>query len=216
MALAHRQPYVGPRRPLDERSGGRGRQAGQIAPVDRHDEVAGLQARALRRRGIEDARDQQSAPVGVDRNTDPGEAGRLVEGPVFARSEVVGEAVTKARHGAGDRGVGEAVLLERAVVVARDAVDRFIDDPRVAVCDEHIASETGEVLGVSAQPQPDHEQDRRGQKEQRTREARGRGHRSRRVRVTLSKSAAARCPSRLPRRRSRRPSGPRRAGERRS
>ena len=45
--------------PLISAGGRVGGQAGELAPVDRDDQVAGLQAGAGGRRGVEHARDQQ-------------------------------------------------------------------------------------------------------------------------------------------------------------
>ena len=64
-ALRCRAGRCVPGRPLDQRGGRFGRQAFELAPVDRDDHVARLQPRARRGRGVEDARDQQPAVGGA-------------------------------------------------------------------------------------------------------------------------------------------------------
>ncbi len=56
--------HGGARQALDQRGGGFDGEAFELAPADRHDQLAGLQPRASRRRGVEHPLDQQTAVVG--------------------------------------------------------------------------------------------------------------------------------------------------------
>ncbi len=71
---------------------------------------------------------------------------RRVEFAEFARGQVVREAVVEARDHARDRRVRELARGHRAVVVARDPFDRFVDDARLVVGDERVAQEPGQML----------------------------------------------------------------------
>jgi hypothetical protein len=170
--FAHAQLDIGAGRSLDQGRGRIGGQAGERAPVDRHDQVARLEHRAGSRRGVEHTRDQQPPPqaekppvVGVNRDADAGEARRLVEFAIFLGREVVGEAVVEASDGARDRRVGERSLGDRAIVVAGNPADRFVDDPGRMVGYERAARERRQVFGVSAQPDAENQDDRQRHRE---------------------------------------------------
>jgi hypothetical protein len=82
--LADADEHLRPGRPLDQfhrRCLGEPR---ELAAVHRDDQIARHQLRASGRRGVEHPRYEQPAAIGVHGHADPGEAGRLAEGTVFA------------------------------------------------------------------------------------------------------------------------------------
>src|SRR5581483_9524078 len=107
LARLHLDLHVGPGRPLDQRGGLFRVDAAERAAVDADDQFARLQARAGGRRGVEDARDQQSLLERVDLDPDPREVRRRVEFFEFMWGQVVREAVPQARDRARDGTVVE-------------------------------------------------------------------------------------------------------------
>ena len=159
---------VGAGQPLDQRDGGFDGGAGELAPVDGDDQIAGLQPRAGGGRGVEDAHDQQPAvgdELRGDGHADAGEVRRGAEFAEFAGAEVVREAVVEALDETGERSVVELARGDRSVVVVRNALDRFVDDARLRARNERAAQETGQVFGVPAQPQAHDEQHGQQQRE---------------------------------------------------
>ena len=96
---------VGAGQASDQRGGGFGGEAVRAATVDGDDHVPGLQPGARRGRGVEDAHDQQPViarrAVWRRRRRCPVKCGGALNSRIFARGEVVREAVVEARDEAG-------------------------------------------------------------------------------------------------------------------
>ena len=136
LALAARndaEPHRGPRRPSDDRDRRVGRLALQRPAVGPGDQVAALQARALRRGAGDDARHPQPALDPADGEAHALElAGRVgVELLEALRVEVAREAVVVTMpqlvDHAGDRRVVEKPPVDGVEVVVLDLAPRLVD-----------------------------------------------------------------------------------------
>ncbi len=160
----HADGHLGPFRTFDPRRCRGAAFAGDRFAVNGDDHVADLDPRRGRRRAMEDPVGAEAALDLGDAEPDPGEApgDRFVEVLERFWREVFGESVVVAFAQLADqalqRGVGELLLPDLAVVVVLDHFGRFRRQPD-RFGDEKVADGSRQLAGVATEPEAEREEE---------------------------------------------------------